>query len=673
MSVITTIGTKCKRCYGCIRNCPAKAIKVQNGQAQVVEELCIACGTCLKQCRQGAKVMEEGLSTAKELLQRAARVALTLAPSFVAAFPGVHPWQAVSAFRELGFGPVVEVAYGAELVAGAYVELLAQDPQPPVIATACPVVVNLVEIHFPELLPNLAPVVSPMIALGRYLKEREPWLSVVFAGPCVAKKDEMKRPSLRGAVDAVLTFGELQELLDCAGIDMAASAPAKPDPPHPWLARVFPVSGGLLKVAGVAPDVLRTDVACVEGPERCLQKLRALSGGNGHARIVDMLFCEGCIDGPGMAGGLALPERRQLVVDYTRQFRITTPTAPDGRASTGRRFSDRRPLLPSAGDEQLRELLGLHYDFGPEDEIDCGACGYPTCREKALALYRGLAEPDMCLPYLLRRADHRLADSAEQLVQMRQELIQSEKMAALGQFSAGIAHEINNPLGAILLLSASLLEEIDEDHPSYAELKTIVKETERCRAIVADLLDFARQSRLRREVTDVNALVAEVVEVVTLTRPLDPVMVRLDLDPQLPRVSLDAPRMGQVIRNLVNNAIDAMPGGGVLTLTTRRNDRTREVVIDVHDTGTGISRADLSRLFSPFFTTKPMGRGTGLGLATALGIVRMHGGDIRVASELGKGTQFSIRIPLVQHQTNPGEREANAHAQGQDPDHRRRQ
>jgi signal transduction histidine kinase len=544
---------------------------------------------------------------------------------------------------------VVEVAAGAELVASAYRNLLARRADATTITTACPAVVNLVEIHFPELIPHLAPVVSPMIALGRMLKQEDPDLMVVFAGPCVAKKDEIERPSLRGAVDAVLTFGELEELLTEYGIDPARHSPGLFDPPHPGLARAFPVSGGLLRVAGLAQDVLLPEIEAVEGPARCLRALRELAGDHGRRRVLDILFCEGCIDGPALGSPLSLPERRARVARYTRE----QPECGDLPAATGvdlgREFTDRRPFLPTASEEQLREVLAVHYGFRADDELDCGACGYDSCREKALAVFRGLAEAEMCLPHLLQRADDRLADSAERMRRLREEMLQSEKLVALGQFSAGIAHEINNPLGAILLLAASVLEEMPADHPGYSDLVTVVKEAERCRGVVSDLLNFARQTPLRREPTDVNRLLNDETEVLLRTRSPEapPIDVDLNLLPELPLLAADAARLRQVFRNVIQNAIDAMVHGGRLTISTRVQHDEQSLVVDIHDTGVGIPRANLSRLFNPFFTTKPSGRGTGLGLATAYGIVKMHGGEIRVASEAGQGTRFSVCLPLT--------------------------
>ncbi|MEW5935632.1 MAG: [Fe-Fe] hydrogenase large subunit C-terminal domain-containing protein, partial [Bacillota bacterium] len=239
MAVVTTIARKCRRCYTCIRHCPARAIKVEGGQAQVVAELCIACGTCLRVCRQQAKKMESHVEAAWEALRHGGAAAI-LAPSYVVNYWQVSPGQVVSALRLLGFETVAEVAFGAELVALAYLRLLQGRPVfrgagagtgagarsgtaaaapgagtapgsrggtpagagGPLISTACPAVVNLVEIHYPELIPWLAPVVSPMVALARYLKHHG-CRSVVFVGPCVAKKDEMRHPGLAGAVDAV--------------------------------------------------------------------------------------------------------------------------------------------------------------------------------------------------------------------------------------------------------------------------------------------------------------------------------------------------------------------------------------------------------------------------------------------------------------------------------------
>ncbi|MDO9066423.1 MAG: [Fe-Fe] hydrogenase large subunit C-terminal domain-containing protein, partial [Chloroflexota bacterium] len=220
--VVTTIKDKCKRCYSCIRNCPTKAIRVAGGQAEVIEERCIGCGNCFKVCAQNAKEIRSSVTEVRSLLAGPDPVFACLAPSFPAAFPQQRPAQIVSAVRRLGFAQVLEVAFGAQLVAREYARLAQQHPDRLIITSPCPALVSYVEKYTPSLVPNLAPIVSPMIALGRAIKQRyHPDARVVFVGPCIAKKLEIEDPSVAGAVDAALTFQGLQRMLASASISIA--------------------------------------------------------------------------------------------------------------------------------------------------------------------------------------------------------------------------------------------------------------------------------------------------------------------------------------------------------------------------------------------------------------------------------------------------------------------
>jgi two-component system, NtrC family, sensor kinase len=237
----------------------------------------------------------------------------------------------------------------------------------------------------------------------------------------------------------------------------------------------------------------------------------------------------------------------------------------------------------------------------------------------------------------------------------QEQLVQSEKLASLGQLAAGVAHELNNPLGTILLYSDILLKEVNGDSTGSAQIKEdlemIVNETRRCKSIVSSLLEFARQNQVNAHAVDLNELVREVVELearhyADLSAQLNrPIIMKTDLEATLPFIQADASQLTQALVNLIDNAVDAMPEGGDLTIFTR-NQPEGMVTLEVIDTGMGISKKDMGMLFTPFFTTKPLGKGTGLGLAIIYGIIKMHRGQISVHSHEGKGTRFSIQLPV---------------------------
>ena len=283
-----------------------------------------------------------------------------------------------------------------------------------------------------------------------------------------------------------------------------------------------------------------------------------------------------------------------------------------------------------------------------KDQLDCGACGYESCVEHAIAIKKGLAEVEMCLPYTIEKLHKSVKDLAlsnEKLSSMKQALKQSEKLAHMGQLSAGIAHELNNPLGVVIMYSNILLEESKAGDPVREDLKLIVEQAGRCKKIVAGLLNFARKNQVNHQLVSIKELVNHSLESLII-----PAKVKINITDQTtnPEAMLDSEQMMQVLTNLIKNAIDAMPAGGAIDI--KLEDTLSDVIITISDTGTGIKEEDRAKIFEPFFTTKSIGQGTGLGLATAYGIVKMHKGQITAESNNDPakgptGTSFKIVLP----------------------------
>ena len=406
-NVVTTISGLCRRCYSCIRKCPAKAIKVEEGQAMVVPELCIGCGHCVEVCTQNAKKIVSGVESAYNAVSAGKSIAC-LAPSFVTQYEGCHPGQVVHAVKQLGFDEVWEVAFGALLVTQEYKKMMSKGDQEHFIATACPAIVTLVEKHYSDLIPFLIPVVSPMVALGRYLKTiYGKQCEVVFIGPCIAKKEEAQDPMVQGVIDAVLTFPELEQMFKEQEIIIEDLTPMEWDSPNSGLGRLYPISGGLLRTASLELDPLSYEIIMVEGQDNCLDFLKGIKQDRNSIQLADILFCDGCISGPMIKSPLNKYERQQLVAQYTRENTEGSaekpPVMPDGLNLT-RGFRNRSkeiPEMPEPTEAQIRAVLTELGKFSPEDELNCGACGYASCREKARAVFRGLAENKMCLPFLI--------------------------------------------------------------------------------------------------------------------------------------------------------------------------------------------------------------------------------------------------------------------------------
>lgn len=665
MSIVTTISEKCKRCYTCVRECPAKAIKVENGQAAVIEERCITCGNCVKVCAQQAKLIEDSTKEAGRLLAGKEPVFACLAPSFPAAFYPEDPGKLIAAIRKLGFSEVWEVAFGAELISREYTKLLKKSlrSRSNVICSPCPAITSYVEKYMPSLHDIIAPIVSPMIAVARAIKQRHgSGVGIVFIGPCIAKKNEIRDPNVAGTVDTVLTFKELLGMIDIAGITLDELKESDFDGPRSYFGRSFALSGGLLKTAGLSTDILENNILITEGKERVLASLEELAQGKTKAILFDVLFCEGCINGPKMLNNLSVFARKEIVADfankqnrYTKQRDFVEALREFEDLSLSRSFTREAVSLPQPTEQEIAQALASMKKFTPEDQLNCGACGYLTCREKAIAVGQGLAEAEMCLPYLVEELEatcDRLQKSHLELASAQDRLVQTERLASMGQISAGVAHEINNPLGTVLIYSHMLLKECKDGDARKEDLRMIVNEATRCKSIMHGLLDFARQSRTSKTKTMLSALIGEVVSIMSVPAEANGVCITCDIQDDLPAMIIDANQIKQLVINIVQNGIDSIENRGEVSINVCLNQEGDGVEIRVTDNGSGISEDNLAELFAPFFTTKEVGKGTGLGLSIAHGIAKMHSGDISVESEPGRGTTFYIRIPLAQEVDN---------------------
>jgi signal transduction histidine kinase/Fe-S-cluster-containing hydrogenase component 2 len=662
--LVTTIREKCRMCYTCVRECPAKAIQILDGQASVIQTRCIGCGNCVTVCSQNAKQVLSAVEDTERLLAGDAPVAAIVAPSFAAEFEGSDTGAVIAALRALGFASVHEVSFGADLVAAEYARLL-EDEDGRWVATTCPAVVSYVRKYHPDLLDRLAPIVSPMMATARVLHARYgPDLKIVFVGPCIAKKGEAMYEQFEGEVHAALTYVEVRALLAARGLSLAATADDDFDPPHGSLGALFPLTRGMLQAANLQEDLLTGDIVSADGRQNLVEAITDFEDGETEARLLDILCCEGCIMGPGFSVEEPVFKRRADVsrAARERQARFDDQAWRDALAEfahvdlrrTFAAYDQRFDDMPTP--DELRQILGRMNKSGPEDELDCGACGYDTCRHHAVAIWQGLAEVEMCLPYSveeLRKTVDELQESNRSLASTKEALVKTEKLASMGQLAAGIAHEVNNPLGILLLHANLLLEDCESDPQVAGDVKLIVDQANRCKKIISGLLNFARQSRVVRQPTDLGALVADVLRTVPIDEGVE-VEVRNELSD--PVAELDADQMVQVLTNLLTNAQHAMADGGSLTVTLDGTDDS--VIITVADTGTGISEEHLDKLFSPFFTTKQVGKGTGLGLAVTHGIVKMHRGQITVESNAdpakgATGTAFTIVLPRYEGETEP--------------------
>ncbi len=389
--------SNCKNCYKCIRHCPVKSIRFSAEQAHIIDDECILCGQCFVVCPQDAKQIVDETEKVKVLIGSGDPVIASLAPSFIANYDGVGIESMREALKKLGFHDVEETAIGATMVKREYDRMLRDENRDIVISSCCHSINLLIRKYFPEQLPYLADVVSPMVAHCIDIKRRIPNAKTVFIGPCVAKKDEADQHS--DVVDAALTFEELTSWLKEEQIELKKEVITD----DKGLARFFPTPGGILKT--MAQDAPGFTYMALDGIDACLAALDDIAQGKIHKCFIEMSTCSGsCIGGPVME-----KYRRSPVADYMavanyagkNDFDVDQPDV-----STMKQYYspiDRSERVPS--NYEIVEILRQMGKFKPSDELNCGSCGYNTCRDKAVAIYQGKADISMCLPFLKEKAE----------------------------------------------------------------------------------------------------------------------------------------------------------------------------------------------------------------------------------------------------------------------------
>ncbi len=652
--IIQTIPERCRVCYTCVRECPAKAIRIVEGQACVLHDRCIGCGNCVRVCSQKAKQVIDSIPLVRKLLAADEPVAAILAPSFPAEFSDIAPEELAGMIRALGFAWVHEVSFGADLVAREYHHIMREE-KPSSIATTCPAVVLFIEKYHPNMLPALAPLVSPMVASARVMRaEHGEQARVVFIGPCIAKKREGMDEKLAGDINAVLTYVELRQMFAEAGLDPKQVKERSFDGPYGDLGALFPLCGGMLQAADLHEDLLKNDIVSANG-QHFTAAIKEYASGDLQTKLLELLACDGCIMGAGMQTNEPLFRRRAHISRFVRtqlalrdrdQWQADMERYKD--LDLGRRYTNQDQRLDAPDEDAVADILQRMGKFRPEDELNCGACGYLSCREHAVAIHKGLAESEMCLPYTIDKLNEtvdELEESNQELADTQEALMQSERLASMGQLAAGIAHEVNNPLGVVLMYAHLMLDGLAEDSTHRQDAQMIAEQADRCKKIVAGLLHFARQNKVLRETTDLVDLLEKAARAVVKPNDIELVINRNLNDPV---AEIDGNQMLQVVTNMISNAYAAMPKGGTLTLATA--DTADTVTISIADTGTGIPAEHRAKIFEPFYTTKQIGKGTGLGLAVSYGIIKMHHGQITVESndnpEAGPtGSRFIIKVP----------------------------
>ncbi len=394
---LTLKKSNCKNCYKCIRHCPVKSIRFSGNQAHIIGNECILCGQCFVVCPQNAKEVAGEAEKVKVMIQSGLPVYVSLAPSFIANYKGIGFEAMRTALKALGFADAEETAIGATIVKKEYERMLKEEDRDIIITSCCHSVNLLIQKYFPKQLQYLADVASPMQAHCADIKKRNPEAKTVFIGPCVAKKDEAQH--YEGIVDAVLTFEELSKWFEEARVTPEAVM----DKNEESRARFFPTTGGILKT--MTEKNPEYTYLAIDGVENCMAALKEIENGSLHNCFIEMSACVGsCIGGPVMEGYHRSPVKDYIAVtSYAgeKDFVKQQPAPMELR----KHFAVIEKQLRMPSESEIQAVLRQMGKNRPQDILNCGSCGYPTCREKAIAILQGKADVNMCLPYLKDRAE----------------------------------------------------------------------------------------------------------------------------------------------------------------------------------------------------------------------------------------------------------------------------
>lgn len=394
----------CRSCYRCIRHCALKAISCREDRTEILREECVYCGRCVLECGRGARAVTDDRPEIERAIAAGEKVYVSAAPSFPAAFGGINLFQLSAALKKLGFAGVEETAVGAERVTRAYEELIAAHAMPNIITSSCVSLNLLIQKHYPSLLPQLAPVLTPALAHAKMLRAvYGSRAKVVFVGPCIAKKAEVGK-----GLFAALTFAQLKSWLDERGIEFDGEDRSARGVRARKI-RYFPASGG---IAANLRRELRAEyeTVAVDGMEECIEALDALAAGRLNGCFLEMNVCRGgCLGSAVMRQmGISVLQGREQIKAYAHSLCEAEAPLTDGlRGDYSAHYRSLRRKPAPVPEELIESALRSMGKTGAGDLLNCGCCGYETCRDKAVAIVQGKASPDMCVSHMRRKAEDR--------------------------------------------------------------------------------------------------------------------------------------------------------------------------------------------------------------------------------------------------------------------------
>lgn len=409
MQIMNFSSANCKNCYKCVRTCVVKAIEVKDDQAQIVEDRCVTCGQCLVVCPQNARNILSHIDDVKKEIDAGKQVIATLAPAYRGFFEDSD--KMVSGLRKLGFSSIQETSIGAELVSREYEKLIKSTEETEFITSCCPSVMMMIERYYPELIPNILPVISPMVAHGKIIKSENPNAYVVFIGPCFSKTAESVAEGNKGVIDSVLTFDEIKQWFEQQNIDYIKLNATEPDMCGTLRGNRYPLVGGIIN--GIRSTLNDREIDVIRGHTmaNCKTILDEMKEGNLHNVCLELSACnESCLGGPGGITNCGTPYIRLQALQryvktvtknsHTDKEKIQFPNIDTKRIFRNKRLNESMPT-----EEEITTIMQKMGKYDPSDELNCSACGYNTCRDKAVAVYQGMSQVQMCLPNMRNKAE----------------------------------------------------------------------------------------------------------------------------------------------------------------------------------------------------------------------------------------------------------------------------
>ncbi len=409
MKILDFYPANCKNCYKCVRNCSVKAIKMIDDQAQIVEEKCIACGNCFLVCPQNARNIHSDLENVENAFKQGKKIIVSLAPSYMGVYD--EPYKFISVLKHLGAHLIEETAIGAEQVSKLYSEYIKSTKKKNAITTCCPTVNMMVQNYYPELIEYLIPVDSPMVAHCKMIRKRHGSDAyIVFLGPCISKKCEAHGYQLSGVIDAVISFEEIDKLIESRNINISEFEETHPDLEGNYRGKKYPLDQGILSGISQAVEDSKFDPVTISGIDNLKKAFDALSNEAIDNVLIEANSCEG-----GCIGGPAVPKKSRSIyvrkINAGRKIQVAKDkeyknyTDKEKNINNVRNFRNKKYIHPDFTEEEIRKVLEQTGKHDKHDELNCGACGYDSCRDKAISVLEGLSHPQMCMPYMRSKAE----------------------------------------------------------------------------------------------------------------------------------------------------------------------------------------------------------------------------------------------------------------------------